>query len=378
MKHMAIRNEGKARGAWFSVHGQCRSARVFNPHLLCRLFEGNVLSVFTYGCELWAPSVVQGCKGDLHKGFGEELHRLFIRMSLWVNKHTTVLAMLEDLRRVPMVIPCVKRVLNFWNRLVQATPSSIMHHAFKEACLLSGSQKGWVHSVHEMLRSIGIHSEVGFEPINVMDVVRNTYKHWSSKVWTIPGLTRNVGGADAGGADDGARVQCLENLAVREWPDTEHDGFKLHKYKQWFRYENKDMPRLNVGDGMCTEQLHKCSKIRVVSAFRLGQSWLNCEQHKRVRSHRTCCVCHKGEIEDELHLLFCEAYSHIRNDYRDTFMSTEYGHLKALYEAGERNNALDKAMRMFMNTSRSGFWNEFADYLIRTKKVREALLRIEI
>ena len=112
----------------------------------------------------------------------------------------------------------------------------------------------------------------------------------------------------------------------------------------------------------------------------MGQSWLNCEverPHKRARSHRVCCVCQKGEIEDELHLLFCEAYSHIRNDYRDTFMSNEYGQLRNLYEAGVRNTDLDKAIRTFMNTSRNGSWNEFADYLIRTRKVRDALLQIQ-
>ena len=201
-----------------------------------------------------------------------------------------------------------------------------------------------------------VQSEVGFGLVNVTDITQIIYKHWSSEAWTTPPTRDVVGGMDGGG-DHGIEVQTLENLGVREWSDNHHDGFKLHKYRQWFSYDIKGMPGLNRSDGTYTEQLHKCPKIRATSAFRLGQSWLNCEverPHKRARSHRVCCVCQKGEIEDELHLLFCEAYSHIRNDYRDTFMSNEYGQLRNLYEAGVRNTDLDKAMRTFMNTSRNG------------------------
>jgi hypothetical protein len=226
-----------------------------------------------------------------------------------------------------------------------------------------------------MLRTLGIEREIGFAHIHVADLINDIYEQWYSKAWTGH-LPSSLGSVVVGGIDDrpqSPEIQALDNVSVREWPDVHHDGFKVHKYRKWFSYIDRGIPQIKRCDGRFTEQLHTCVKIRTTSAFRLGQSWLNCEverSHKCFRSHRVCRVCYKGEIEDELHLLFCEAYSHIRDSYNDIFMSPEYYALKELYEAGVRNHEMDKAMRMFMNASESGFWNNFADYLVRSRKLR--------
>ena len=156
------------------------------------------------------------------------------------------------------------------------------------------------------------------------------------------------------------------DVSVREFPPRQREGFKTFKYKSWFGNMDIGPPEFCRNNGCFIDQVHKCVKMRTLAAFRLGQSWLHCEVQRPthpIRSTRICEICQKGEIEDELHVCFCEAYGPIRDSF-DIFSSREYQSLKTLYESGVKDAVLDRAMNVFMNECPiQGFWDKLADYL---------------
>lgn len=404
MNTLSSKGEGKARGAWFSLYGKCQNIRLFNPHLLCRLFDCNVLSVFNYGCELWIPSMVIKCKGNLNKGVGEDLHKLFMRMTLLVGKSTPIAPMMEELRRTPFLLSGIKRVVTYWNRIALLDQSSIIRKALNENINLAARNVGWVSNVMKMLLSLGITQTPNVTNMCVHSMINHIYTKWYNVAWSdlvprsLVHRCRNSGrGAQlmekseegrllesAMEFDDDSRGMLSEGTiaqdittseAVRMWSDEHHVGFKLRKYKAWFGNGKTEMQVLSRKDGHFTEHLHSCQKIRMVSAFRLGKSWLNCETMRKsenARSKRLCTLCDRMEIEDELHILFCTTYACIRERFSDIFNSDAYIVLKTLYEAGVVDFRLDHAMKTFMNSSSSSFWNMFAAFLIQAREVRES------
>ena len=167
---------------------------------------------------------------------------------------------------------------------------------------------------------------------------------------------------------------------IREWRDGDRSRFKHHKYKQWFACgKNGSIPRIGWHDGTFSEQLHNCSMIRSVAAFRLGYSWLGVETLRSEipqRSLRVCRLCSKNEIEDEVHFLNCEAYNNIRERFPLVFTGASYTSLRTCWEHGSCDVRMDTAMKNLMSTSVDGFWNSLGAYLIMARKVRSERIRV--
>ena len=166
--------------------------------------------------------------------------------------------------------------------------------------------------------------------------------------------------------------RCLEKAfdgtdkgsLVRACPDDSRDGFKAFKYYSWFQQQSGCVP--------CLHALPEVGNIRVVAQFRCSSHHLDCEagRHRGVRSDRSCRFCSSGEVEDELHILFCDAWKDARVSFSPVFESVSY---LGLLEAVESGGDIDSCMWTFMNTMSLPVLNMFVGYLKRVFKCRRGL-----
>jgi len=168
----------------------------------------------SYGCELWGPELSLTCK-DVLNCKGEELHRTFMRMTLWVHNKTPIVSTMEELKRVPVVFSWVKRVARFWNQMFTSKQGSVLHNAFLESINLSRDQVGWVWSVQKLFRMFSMTPpSSNTSCIQINSTYQELYSNWYNSVWHV---TR------AGQTDEG---EAYNTCAIREWADDLHDGFK--------------------------------------------------------------------------------------------------------------------------------------------------------
>jgi hypothetical protein len=153
---------------------------------------------------------------------------------------------------------------------------------------------------------------------------------------------------------------------VREVPDSEHLGFKLKKYLQWFSYgANMDAKQRYI------YHLFDQDLVQTMARFRMGAHWLNAECMRKgadgkvvARSNRLCPCCLSGAREDELHVLECPYYQDIRLRYNGLF---------PVYEDGVVTD--DEGMNKLMNGDGSRrFWNKLAHFLLACKRSREKVV----
>jgi hypothetical protein len=163
-------------------------------------------------------------------------------------------------------------------------------------------------------------------------------------------------------------TERLSGSLVRACPNDVRNGFKSFKYRKWFQRSEDDLLPI-------TSYLQDVDDIRVMARFRCGMHWLATEKQRSNeagRSGRICGCCNRNEREDELHVLFCDAYTHIRQHFHNVFTSESYKKLHDAYM--NNNNMIDVHMNEFMNQDDVRFVTNFAGYLRRSIKVRDDLL----
>jgi hypothetical protein len=134
MSKTVKRRVEKARGALFAKKGICESQGVYSPKIMTTLFDVVVLLSATYACEVWGPDIVMASRSGLEYQILEELHCLFMRMTLWVGKSTPHEIMKHELGREPVLVACIARVLGFRNSLVDKGSQSVLYKSAREAC----------------------------------------------------------------------------------------------------------------------------------------------------------------------------------------------------------------------------------------------------
>ena len=372
LKDAKARGLSKARGALFAMMQRCHSIKLFNPHILGRLFDALVLPVLSYGSEMWGPDVLIKQKDLGLKGDHEDLHRCFMRMALWVNKATPIPCMMTDLGRQPVMLAWVSNIFRFWNSIVNLGQQHILYQVLCDNINIVG---GWAQQVMSLMHRIDSHYDaicVSHEgmPLTI-DHVR-TYvdgfgDKWRATLW-----------AEANNAEVVATNTCARGSIVRACPDDTRAGFKVMKYKRWFMF---DCTRHNDASfGSCFYgMVFRSAHVRTLSAFRYGMHWLNSEVGRTLgvgRSSRTCPCCSHHEREDELHVFMCPVYDHIK-----PYFPLVFGHnMAALMECVATGSMdVDGAMNLCMNGHGALFWEQLANFLIQTRKIRsEILLNVSV
>jgi hypothetical protein len=365
MKKAMSRNIERARGCLFAMMQRCHNIRLYNPHVLNRLFNSLVLPVMSFGCEVWGPDAIVGAAAPFLKGEAEGVHRLFMRMSLWAGKATPIPCMMHDLGRVPIMVHWLKSIFQFWNRIVRRGQSDLTYKMLLENITL---REGWAAQVVRVLNTIGIRHEdmtggaegqlLPFE--NVDDIVSNVAAACGEAMWRT---------ADVAKAASGNVVRCC--------PDGQHEGFKIFKYKNWFALSQNVLHKDKAAfQRSFAGMVFKGKHVRVLGQFRYGMHWLNTEKCRAPdigRSRRTCQCCRSGEREDELHVMTCDAYRHIRHDFPLVF-GRDYERMRVKLGGQVEAPDVDDYIKACFNGEGHEWWSQFADFLIQSQRVRQDMI----
>ena len=109
-----------------------------------------------------------------------------------------------------------------------------------------------------------------------------------------------------------------------------------------------------------------------LAAFRCGSTWLNCETQRNQyigRSQRHCELCDRRDVEDEMHILFCEGYENVRQTF-DIFSDHRFLNLRQLFDEKRFEVVFDDAVRSFYKDRQPMFWKQLCDYLLKIRHLR--------
>jgi hypothetical protein len=81
----------------FALRCRCNDLSITDPEVMCQLFDSLVRPVLSYACEVWT-----GCIRAKGLQQAEQVHRMFLRGILGVNKITNTFAVLGEFGRYPL------------------------------------------------------------------------------------------------------------------------------------------------------------------------------------------------------------------------------------------------------------------------------------
>jgi hypothetical protein len=357
VKKTIKRRATKAKNSLFGIMGTCHGMKVFDTEVLNRLMDGAVVPSALYGSEIWGPDLVNSLKEDMTHQPLEEIQWLFLRMALWVGKATPHNIMLKETKRELMILRAIENSIGFWNRMCSINSSDIIAITMKEN--IFGIESGWSTNFCRMLQKIGAEN-LDWPMINNMNPI--------DRKGVMKALKDKLSGMNQ------RRCENIVNLTaeasgskVRACPDITREGFKAYKYHQWFEDMNDDTPYIS--------QVQDIGDIRTLAKFRCGMHWLATEAMRSNdigRSRRICACCHSGDREDEMHVLFCDAYDNLKRLFPVVFDSEVFRSLKYAYLNNDDN--LDDYMKKFMNCRENNFAYALVGFLRKSIKIREGLL----
>jgi len=359
VKKTIKRRGSKAKSALFSLVGTCHGLKVFDTSVLKTLFNGAVVPSAIYGGEVWCPDLFQYMNADCIYDSLEETQWLFTRMALWVGKGTPHICLLKEMELNPIILRCVANTVRFWNRVCSNKSNPILVKMMQEN--LHSVTNGWTRQFQNMLRKtmdgadVTLHDNDGLRTINTKQVITGLVSMFEKFENRTCALCENA-------------TQRLNGSLVRACPNDVRNGFKIFKYKRWFQKKEEESPSV-------ISYLQDVNDIRVMARFRCGMHWLATEKQRSKdvgRSDRVCVCCSRNEREDELHLLFCDAYEQIRQLFPNVFTSMSYGRLHDAYL--NNSHEVDDHMNAFMNQDDQDFVISLVAYLRKSIKARDDLL----
>jgi hypothetical protein len=354
----------KGRAAMFAMSRRCHELDLHNVFIKCRLFDALVKPILTYGSEIRGPGTL--CRGHslTDSGFSkdlENLHKGFLRQSLGLRKSTSDFVLMTELRRHPLVFDILAKSLRFWNKIMARCDDDLVKISMCENVHLSlahSKSDMWSSQLNLILSRVGsdtLFSERG-DPNQRLDV--EGILDCAKSLWSMD-IAKSL-------PSDGECLlqQAVVGSAIRSRGDDERQGFKLLKYKMWFLDESCELRNTFWFN------LNRYEQISDIARFRMGSHWLNVEMGRFngiPRSKRLCSCCDRSEVEDEMHLLICPMYDHIRNN-----LDVSFKQLLCLQPHGRE---LDMHMCSYMNfsplhdetLSAYSFWHKLASYLTQSK-----------
>jgi hypothetical protein len=112
--------------ALFALRRKCNDLSITNSEVMCQLFDSLVCPVLSYACEVWTGSTrVKGLQQ------AEQVHKMFLRGILGVNKTTSTFVVLGEFRRYPLEYFWWQQTLKYYNRLQESTPDRLLYYAYQ-------------------------------------------------------------------------------------------------------------------------------------------------------------------------------------------------------------------------------------------------------
>lgn len=345
----------KAKRGMFALFSKCYKHRWHNVDLMCHLFDSVVKPVLCYGCEVWGVDWTSRLciQGNFASGPAEEeVHKPFLRQVLGVCKSTPCAAMYMELNRQPIPMFWLRMAAKLWNKALSRKPDDILRQCLKEnvrlvhdAGLRATDQKRlWSFHFTKCMDELGVawrDADSNLLPVDLGTVGNRMADKWSH--------------AECGVLEDLGEAWALEPCAVRAAPASFSHGFKLYTYMNWFALEE------------WSRKLHWSfflqapEHIKAMAQLRLGSHWLEVQQGRLARPRKPrkerCCVQCNNMIEDEAHLLECQAYADLREKYGiSTSMTPTDAQVK----------------EAFAPTTEQG-WHKLAEFILQCKLRRTGL-----
>ncbi len=93
---------------------------------MCQLFDSLVRLVLSYACEVWTC-----CTWAKGLQQAEQIHRMFLRGILGVNKVTSTFVVLGEFRRYPLEYLWWQQTLKYYDRLRESTLDRLLYYAYQ-------------------------------------------------------------------------------------------------------------------------------------------------------------------------------------------------------------------------------------------------------
>lgn len=261
---------------------------------------------------------------------------------------------MNEANRNPLAHAWRKQVITWWNKVVARLDDDlvkiVLGDSIRWAKEGAGSIECWgagmLHTI-KVLEPALVQNVSDLQAISVAGVYARLHELWQAAVWGdyLPSNT----------------------LSHQHRACQDSKGFKSATYRHWFC-------RGKPSDGEPTPcpvsrrhgfiyHIQRPNQVRALACFRLSAHDLNIEQQRHAhipRPQRVCQCCHANAVEDELHILECPAYQHIRQSFTDVL--------------GDLQHPLcDTDMYNIMNPCEARKWRRLATFLL---KVMEARARI--
>jgi hypothetical protein len=111
--------------ALFALRRRCNDLSITDPEIMCQLFNSLVRPVLSYACEVWT-----GCTGAKRLQQAEQVHRMFLRGILGVNKTTSIFAMLGEFGRYPLEYFWWQQTFKYYDRLRESTLDRLLYYTY--------------------------------------------------------------------------------------------------------------------------------------------------------------------------------------------------------------------------------------------------------
>jgi len=112
--------------ALFTLRRRCNDLSITDPEVMCQLFNSLVRPILSYACEVWI-----GCTGAKGLQQAEQVHRMFLRGILGVNKTTSTFTVLGEFGRYPLEYFWWQQTLKYYDRLRESTPDRLLYCAYQ-------------------------------------------------------------------------------------------------------------------------------------------------------------------------------------------------------------------------------------------------------
>jgi hypothetical protein len=122
---------------------------------MCQLLDSLVRPILSHACEVWT-----GCTGAKGLQQVEQVHRMFRRGILGVNKTTSTFAVSGEFGRYPLEHFWWQQTLKYYDRLGESTPDRLLYCAYQTQLQMlsvpNDNQQCWLRNVQLWLDDEGV------------------------------------------------------------------------------------------------------------------------------------------------------------------------------------------------------------------------------